>query len=292
MASKRFDALTTQGLQRVRIGGSFKPNGTQQPDGVIGNGFSVSRTGVGSYQIAFEDNFFALDEAEATVRRANGTQALATLGAWDPSARTLDLYVSAEGAGVSQAACIPLDILSARVLSGGNFQADASLGGILTSDSAGGATILTAAGADTKIVLAAGITPTLAWSIPYPVGALAESTMQLSAYGRFSGEVDIGGVVFGVYFGTSVIDNGGVTPIFTSTYDKKSHTFTGPTSVYDAIHVTMTPQAHATDSLWISAVELTYFVLDEESMVSSDLPSDTDNVVNFSAIFRNTGVDY
>jgi hypothetical protein len=106
MGSKRYDIIQTQGLQRVRIGGSFQPSGTSAPTNVIGQGWSVARTGVGAYLITFTDTFFALDEAQVSVRSVGAAFAVGTFGEWVPASKTLVLKVYNIVAG----AAAPVDL--------------------------------------------------------------------------------------------------------------------------------------------------------------------------------------
>ena len=93
MASRRFDAVKTQGLQRVRIGGSFRPAGTGAPTNIVGQGFAVARTGVGAYDITFDDSFVALDECQACAREKDGNAVTVTFGTWTKGTRVLQLNV-------------------------------------------------------------------------------------------------------------------------------------------------------------------------------------------------------
>lgn len=80
MANRRFDpAPQTLGARRVMLQGSFAPQGASAPINKKGNGFTVTRTGVGTFLIQFQDPFFDYDEVGAGVNSATiGMTAMVT----------------------------------------------------------------------------------------------------------------------------------------------------------------------------------------------------------------------
>lgn len=61
MASRIFDNLWVLGKNRVKLTGSFKPNGSSAPTSVKGNGFTVARTGTGVFTVTFQDAYNDFD---------------------------------------------------------------------------------------------------------------------------------------------------------------------------------------------------------------------------------------
>lgn len=79
MANRRFDNPQTLGARRVFLQGSFAPAGTGQPTSKKGVGFTVTRTGVGTFTVALPDPYFDFDEVGSGVNSATlGVSAVVT----------------------------------------------------------------------------------------------------------------------------------------------------------------------------------------------------------------------
>ena len=93
MAARIWQSI--QGLVhgQIVISGSFAPAGTDAPTTVRGRGFTVARTGVGSFTVTFSDSYPELVAVTAQLQRnlPNGSDVY--VGAYDASARTLVLQV-------------------------------------------------------------------------------------------------------------------------------------------------------------------------------------------------------
>lgn len=72
----------------VEVSGSFAPAGTGAPTAVRGTGFTVSRTGVGTFRVTFDRVFPLLVSAQATLQLSASADTQAQLGAVDLTAKT------------------------------------------------------------------------------------------------------------------------------------------------------------------------------------------------------------
>lgn len=94
MAGRNFDDVQILGKKRVKIAGSFRPNGTGAVDNTLntGIGFSVVRDSAGVFTITLEDSFTALDSGQLTLAISAATDLTLQFGAVDVvTARTLVL---------------------------------------------------------------------------------------------------------------------------------------------------------------------------------------------------------
>jgi hypothetical protein len=294
MASKRFDPLTTQGLQRVVVGGSFQPNGTGVPVIAGGHGWTVSRVGAGQYRIQFTDIYFGIEQNIATVRQANGEQAFAQFGAFDPVNNTIDIFVNGGQSGglTSQTVSQPIQLTAARKLSGGNFDTSAANGGLLASDSIG-ATLFTSGGVATKIIHQPGSTAEFLWTILNPADATFLDAMGFSIIAKKDGSADTITLNCGVYFNEDPTNYGSVIgPVVAGSYNRYDVLFSGPAVQSSSITLTVTPSVHFSDFLDINGVQLIYNTTYPSPLVPVDFLLDPNTLVSFQCTFKNTGVSY
>lgn len=94
MANRTFDKPMTLGKGIVKIEGSFAPAGTSAPTAVKGKGFSVSRSGVGTFVVLLEDAYVDLNCATASLQLASADDKTVQFGAIDVvTAKTVVLRV-------------------------------------------------------------------------------------------------------------------------------------------------------------------------------------------------------
>lgn len=91
MASRLFRKILGLNLREVRVSGSFAPQGTGAPQKVAGNGWAVSRSGVGVYVITVDDRYSRLIAALSGARVADGTPTIVQFGDYDKAARTIQV---------------------------------------------------------------------------------------------------------------------------------------------------------------------------------------------------------
>lgn len=107
MANRYFNQLSKViGGEKVCVMGSFAPNGVGAISNAsnTGRGYSVTRTGVGAYQILFDDAYVELVSATATVQLAAVADLKIVVGAFVQAARTLVLTAVAVAAPTEIAA--------------------------------------------------------------------------------------------------------------------------------------------------------------------------------------------
>lgn len=84
--------------ERVMIQGSFAPAGTGAVTAVKGKGFSVARTGVGTFVVTLANSYADLESADAHLQLAAPNGNSANVGAVNLAARTITLVTVASGA--------------------------------------------------------------------------------------------------------------------------------------------------------------------------------------------------
>lgn len=104
MASRSFFPVKSLGRELVNAVGSFAPAGTGAVTAVKGKGFTVARTGVGTFLVTFADKYAALVAANATLQLASAANSVMQVGTFDASAKTLVLRILTAGAAADVAA--------------------------------------------------------------------------------------------------------------------------------------------------------------------------------------------
>lgn len=103
MASRRFDPLKVLGFGRVAVRGRFFTNGSSPVDQTKnkGKGWTVTRTGVGIFDIIFTDRFLDLEDVHLTAHFDAVTFGWAgvTVRNWVPSTKTMTIVISREFSG-------------------------------------------------------------------------------------------------------------------------------------------------------------------------------------------------
>lgn len=104
MASRTTTAVKALTRETVLIAGSFAPAGTGAPTAVQGKGFTVARTGVGTFLVTFADKYAALAAATGTLQLAALADSVIQFGSYDASAKTLVVRVLTAGVAADVAA--------------------------------------------------------------------------------------------------------------------------------------------------------------------------------------------
>lgn len=94
MANRNYEVLKTLGKRRAVIAGSFAPNGSSaiSAAGNKGRGFTVARTGTGTYTITLSEAWSQCDAAVASLQLATADDKFVTVGPIDMSAKTIVIY--------------------------------------------------------------------------------------------------------------------------------------------------------------------------------------------------------
>lgn len=98
MAARNYAPIRALNRSTVRISGSFAPAGTGAVTSTKGKGFSVARSGVGTFTVTFTDKYNDLLSATATVQLAAAADTQAQVGAYSASAKTLVIRTLTAGA--------------------------------------------------------------------------------------------------------------------------------------------------------------------------------------------------
>jgi len=106
MAARAWNLLKILGTGRIVLAGSFAPAAAGAPTTVRGQGFTVTRTGVGTFSIALRDKYVELDSVVATVQLAAAANTFAQAGTvvTGTSANTIELRTLTAGAAADIAA--------------------------------------------------------------------------------------------------------------------------------------------------------------------------------------------
>jgi hypothetical protein len=87
---------------RIFVPGSFRTDGTNDPDDVRGDGFSVVRTSAGLYTITFAEKYpelVSIVDGRAHATAATRVQTNLGFGVYDPATGTLTVSVGSEDTG-------------------------------------------------------------------------------------------------------------------------------------------------------------------------------------------------
>lgn len=108
MANRKFNWMECYDRHQVALFGSFAPNGSSavDQDSIKGEGItSVTRTGVGAFDVVFDDGFVDLVATLPGKQITTGAGDMLEFGDWDSATRTLAIRnVDDTGAGVEIAA--------------------------------------------------------------------------------------------------------------------------------------------------------------------------------------------
>jgi hypothetical protein len=104
MASRTTNPVRALTRELILVVGSFAPAGTGAPTTVQGKGFTVSRTGVGTFLLTLADKYAALVAATGTLQLLAAANSDVQFGAYDASAKTLVVRTMTAGAAADIAA--------------------------------------------------------------------------------------------------------------------------------------------------------------------------------------------
>jgi hypothetical protein len=111
MADRLFFQTQCLNLEEDLIVGSFAPAGTGAPTATNGLGYTVTRTGVGTFSVALNDEYYTLLACGADLQLATPTDEIAQMGAVNVESTgagaqtaTITTLSSASGAAVDIAA--------------------------------------------------------------------------------------------------------------------------------------------------------------------------------------------
>lgn len=281
---KNINRAWTIGRDRVSVSGSFRPNGAT---GVVsgsqtGTGYSVARTSQGLYTVTFDRVGHQLDSVVASARSADGIPLVCVPGDYSKANKTLQLRVQHPGAGH-----IPLDITALREIASNDIQNLAAVGGIMASDST--PALARVNGATDKALrlawAAADVTEVAFPPVAIPRDLTGAATVHLYAGSGGTTDaptidvqafVDVGDTEMGTATGAVPLS-----PAYAEVTAALTATNLGGHPGF--LNLSLVPAAHGTDALYVYAAWIEY-----DRLV--DLASDADNVVNFSATFKNSKV--
>lgn len=88
------DELRTLGRKKVFLSGCFRPNGTGDPLDASVQGGSVARTGVGTFEVTYQDTFGALLGGDAALQGGSAGDIRARLISWTQATKkvVIQLY--------------------------------------------------------------------------------------------------------------------------------------------------------------------------------------------------------
>lgn len=131
MANRNFMPVVAAGQNRVILGGSWYPNGTgaiTTSDGVTApahSGFTVSRTGVGTYTVVLRDKYFAVVDVNFNlILQVTSNQTSRIIGVPRPQATVPNTFIFVAWdptAGVTGAPFDPPQLLPSAAGTGNLF---------------------------------------------------------------------------------------------------------------------------------------------------------------------------
>lgn len=106
MAARNYSPLRALNRETVLMEGSFAPNGSSALDAASrsGLGFSVARSGVGTFLVTFSDKFASVIKATAHLQLAASADSMAQVGTIDLAAKTMVISVLTAGSPADIAA--------------------------------------------------------------------------------------------------------------------------------------------------------------------------------------------
>jgi hypothetical protein len=104
MSASLLNEPKCHGRDLVLIAGSWQLNGTSAVSLVKGSGFSVARSGVGIFDIAWIDSYYEVVSAVTSLEHTTEVASQTTWDAIDPSAKTGQIRLQTSGADADLAA--------------------------------------------------------------------------------------------------------------------------------------------------------------------------------------------
>jgi hypothetical protein len=220
-----------------------------------------------------------LDAVTANVRSADGLPLVCVPGDYSKANKTLQLRVQHPGAGH-----LPLDITALREIATNDTQNLAAHGGIMASDST--PALARVNGATDKALrvawAAADVTEVQFPPVPLPRDLGGACSVHLWA--GMAGATDTPTIDVQAYSGVGDTEMGTATAALSDAAEVSAAITAANLGDHPGfLNLALVPAAHGTDALYLYAAWLEY-----DQLV--DLASDVDNVVNFSATFKNTKV--
>lgn len=104
MAARNLAPVRALVRENVIISGSFAPAGAGAPTAVKGRGFTVSRTGTGTFLVTFADKWADVIGVTVTLQLSASANTAAQVGNWDAAAKTLVIRTLTAGTDADIAA--------------------------------------------------------------------------------------------------------------------------------------------------------------------------------------------
>lgn len=313
-ANKRHDKLTVQGLNRVMVHGSFRPNGAT---GIVsgstkGKGYSVARSGTGLYTITFDDKYPALVSAVGHARAADATPTVVQFGDYSAANKTLQLRLlqASTGALTKPKGTIPLDISVLREIVSSDIAnltdtestAGRTSGGLLALDSD---PLIRRVNYATDKALrvvwaAANVTEVQFPPVVKPVDLDDSEDVEVHLMIAKGSNTDTSAVIdVQVFDGVGDTEMGGNTDAL-ATDALTEYVVTLANADIGAqpgfFNISLIPGAHANDAEYLYAAWIEYtrktWATTGQVFAVADMTADADAEINFECIFRNTSVDY
>lgn len=278
------------GGNRVTHGFSFRPNGAT---GIVSGSTkgkrisTITRTGVGTYNVPFTHSAEALDSFVGFAQSADGVGLTVTGGDWDSTTNSMVLKVMRGAGGLG---IIPLDITSMREIASDAIQNLAAHGGLLASDSdpalarVNGATdkalrVIWDTSNDTDEAQFAPVAK------PPDFDAGSDVTVHLMMAKGSNTDTSFT-VDVQAYDGVGDTEMGGATAAFAAAaLAEKTVTLANANLAAGPgfLNISLVPGTHENDDLYLYAAWLEYTKLGQ----AVDLTADANNVIHGLAVFRN-----
>lgn len=307
MAFSNLNPFRAVGKNRIVVAGSFRPNGGA---GIVagstkGKGFSVAYSSTGLYLVTFADKVNDFDSCLTGLRCATATPTMVQAGDYDASAKTLQLRVlqAATGAVTEPTGIIPLP-LGAFQEQDGTTLADFADGasptpGWSAGDESGGIRWNNHANPDpvstqfvwpadvditanaTLHILAAKVGATLADAVTWKVEVFNNIAAAL-----YDADADYGGT------SSAMTGDAATKTVQDETLTLALADLPAAVPAISTLTIQPTDGTLGTDDVILLGAWIAYTKTDWATTGQvwnlTDLAADVDNVVNFSAIFRNS----
>lgn len=301
MASRRFDALSTLGLQRVRIGGSFYPQNTDPPEIIAGKGWTVVRTGTGTYRVMFNDRYFGLEDITATLQLDQGYGFIVTRAAPvnPPDYIDFEVYSVGQPNSLGTKVTTSVDLLGARILNANATQnliysagpPIAGVGGLMAVNTEPSLTI-DGANQVPYVLWAATKVDEIVLTTYIPNTYNETNDLTLSLLSKTNGVTDTVNFVVQAYIDDSSTDIGGTTSaIGQNVLGDATLTISAGTYAGKLLSLTIKPTTHGTDAAKLYQVKLDAPVASTTPAVV-DITGNVQNIIHWSAVLKNTGADF
>lgn len=299
MASRIFNRIQALMREQKIVNGSFRPAGTGTPVVVAGKGYTVARTSAGLYTVTFADKYPHLVDCQVSVRVADTTPTIVQAGDFSAANKTLQIRtLRAATGGVTEAkGFVPIDISSGREIATNDIQNLAAAGGILASDSQPDL-LRVNAGTDKALRItwaATEVDEVQLPPVPLPPDLDASQDVTVHLLIAKGTNTDAAAVIdVQAFEGVGDTEMGGNTAALdTDALTEYSVTLANAdiTGHPGFLNLSLIPGAHANDAIYLYAMWLEYTRADwatsGQVFSLADLASDVDNVVNFTAFFKN-----